>query len=115
MDEKAFFSTERLIEFGMSMAIAQQMTRQMNEMMTNTTIINSPASMAQKQIPERVYYAAFEGKQAGPFSETELTRLIMDKKLTKETLVWHPGLEGWKPAENIPEILRLVALTPPQL
>jgi hypothetical protein len=119
MNKDGFYSTERLIEFGMSMAIAQQMVNSMNTMMAATVVPNPQNNAVQIQknagLPERVYYAVFEGKQAGPFSETEIARLIGDKKITKETLVWYPGLEAWKTAENIPEILRLVALTPPAL
>jgi hypothetical protein len=114
MSNNNFYSTDRLIEFGMSMAIAQQMVGSMNKIMAETVVPNAHLP-SQKTAPERVYYAVFEGKQAGPFSETEIARLIGDKKITKETLVWHPGLTEWKTAENIPEILRLVALTPPAI
>jgi hypothetical protein len=99
------------------MSIAQQMVKSMNEMMATTvvpTAHNVPIPQ-RNAVPARVYYAVFEGKQAGPFSETEIVRLIADKKLSKETLVWYPGLDNWKTAENIPEILRLVALTPPAI
>tara|TARA_B110000908_G_C10037430_1_gene350198 strand:+ start:67 stop:255 length:189 start_codon:yes stop_codon:yes gene_type:complete len=54
-----------------------------------------------------------EGKQAGPFSEKELTRLIADKKVVKETYVWMPSLSSWKMVEQVPTVLRLVALAPP--
>jgi hypothetical protein len=60
-----------------------------------------------------MYYAVLEGKQAGPFSETEMARLINEKKLSKETYVWHTGLAEWKTAENVPELVRLAALAPP--
>jgi hypothetical protein len=63
--------------------------------------------------PDLVYYAMIDGNQAGPFCETELARLINDRKLTKETYLWHTGLSEWDKAENIPAILRLVALVPP--
>jgi hypothetical protein len=118
MDNNNFNSIDRLIEFGLSMAVAQQMVKSMNEAMSTAYIPGAQNTMnnpTQKKIPERVYYAVFEGKQAGPFSETEIARLIGDKKLSKETLVWHPGLDNWKPVENIPEILRLVALAPPAI
>jgi hypothetical protein len=112
-DEKSFYSIDRLIEFGMGMAVAQQMVQSMNQTMRDMHIPGAGNSMAPN--PERLYYAVFEGKQAGPFSETEIARLINDKKVSKETLVWYPGLSNWKTAENIPEILKLVALTPPAL
>jgi hypothetical protein len=115
MDNNNFYSTDRLIEFGMSMSIAQQMVGSMNKIMAETVVPNSRLPPPQKAAAERVSYAVFEGNQAGPFSETEIARLIGDKKIIRETLVWHPGLAEWKTAENVPEILRLVALTPPAL
>jgi hypothetical protein len=102
------YDMDRLIEFGMSMAIARQMTEAMNSSLRS-------AQATQREPPQRVYYAVLEGRQAGPFSETELVRLINDKKLSKETYVWHPGLPRWTTAENAPEILRLVALAPPAI
>jgi hypothetical protein len=54
-----------------------------------------------------------EGNQAGPFSEQELSRLIAEKKVVKETYIWKPGLPKWEIAEKLPEILKLVALAPP--
>ena len=114
-DENSFYSIDRLIEFGMGMAVAQQMVKSMNEAITNMRIPGAGNPMPPPVQNTRVYYIVLEGKQAGPFSETEVVRLINDKNISKETYVWHPGLPAWKTAENIPEILRLVALSPPAL
>jgi len=111
------FNVERLIEFGMSAAIAGQVIRTMNDTMGNT-LQQWPASMqapTQAAAPARLYYAALEGKQAGPFSETEIVRLINDRRVTKDSLVWHQGMTEWKKAEDVPEILRIIALSPPPL
>ena len=62
---------------------------------------------------EHGMYAMIEGKQAGPFSEQELARLIAEKKVLKETYIWMPSLPSWKMAEQVPEVLKLVALAPP--
>jgi len=114
-DDKSFYSIDRLVEFGMGMAVAQQMVQSMNYTMQNMHIPGAGNPMPQPQKQDRVYYAVLDGKQAGPFSETELVRLINEKKVSKETYVWHIGLREWKTAENVPEILRLVALAPPPL
>jgi hypothetical protein len=114
-DEKSFYSIDRLVEFGMGMAIAQQMVKTMNETMSTMHVPGAGNPMNGQQQTARVYYAVLDDKQAGPFSEAEIARLIRDKKLSKETYIWYPGLTGWKTAENVPEILRLVALTPPAL
>ena len=123
-NEKDFYSLDRLKEFGISTNIAQQMVNNMNHHMKNMFIPGAgnkmqppppPNTEAQEIqiIPEPIYYAMIEGKQSGPYCETELARLINDKKLTKETYIWYTGISEWTKAENIPTILRLVALAPP--
>ena len=111
MNDDNFFSTNRLVEFGMSIAIAQQMVNTMNNAMANMHI---PGSMNPMQTPApQFYYAMIDGNQAGPFSEQELSRLILEKKIIKDSYIWKPGLPKWEIAENLPEILKLVALAPP--
>jgi hypothetical protein len=110
MDDESFFSMNRLVEFGMSMAIAQQMVNTMNSAMANMQV---PGSMNPIQTSPQFYFAMIEGSQMGPFSEQELSRLITDKKIVKETYIWKPGMPKWEIAEKLPEILKLVALAPP--
>ena len=116
MGENNFYSIDRLVEFGMSMAIAQQMVKSMNDMMVNMHIPGAMNPMRPNMPPpiSQIFYAMIDGKQAGPFSETEIARLIAEKKLVKETYVWMPGMKDWQLVENTPPILRLVALTPPE-
>ena len=111
MNDDNFFSTNSLVEFGMSIAIAQQMVKTMNSAMTTMHVPGSINPM-QTAVPQ-FYYAMIEGNQAGPFSEQELSRLIGEKKIVKETYIWKPGLPKWEIAEKLPEILKLVALAPP--
>ena len=111
MNDDRFFSINRLVEFGMSMAVAQQMVRTMNSTMQNMHV---PGAMNTIQTPPpHFYYAIISGNQMGPFSEQELSRLIAEKKVGKETYIWKPGMQNWDIAEKLPEILKLVALTPP--
>ena len=111
MNDDSFFSTNRLVEFGMSIAIAQQMVQTMNSAMTTMHV---PGYMNPMQnLAPQFYYAMIEGNQAGPFSEQELSRLITEKKIVKETYIWKPGLPKWEIAEKLPEILKLVSLAPP--
>lgn len=111
MNDDNFYSINRLVEFGLGLAVAQQMVGSMNNAMRNTFIPgphNAPAS-----VPIKVYYVMLEGKQAGPFDEPELSRIIADGKVTKDTYVWKPGMAKWETAENVADVLRLVALSPP--
>jgi hypothetical protein len=116
MNDNQFYSIDRLIEFGMGVSVAQQMAQSMNQIMAQTRVPgadNTPHRPI-NAVPS-VYYAALDGKQAGPFSETEILKLLTEKKITKDTLMWLPGMKNWQRAETIPEIMRLVALMPPTL
>ena len=109
------FSVENLVEFGMGVAIANQMVSSMNNVIKSTTVPGANNPVGNNTKTDVVYYAAIDEKAAGPFSVTELSRLIADKKINKNTLIWQPGMSDWKKAEEIPEVLRMVALTPPPL
>jgi hypothetical protein len=82
MNDDNFFSINRLVEFGMGMAVAQQMVNTMNSAIANMHV---PGSMNPIQTSPQFYFAMIEGSQMGPFSEQELSRLIADKNLYLET------------------------------
>lgn len=112
MNQDSIFSIDRLIEFGMGMAVANQMVSSMNQAMQGMHVpgvSNNPMP----QLPKQMYYAIIDNNQAGPFSEEELTRLITSKKINKDTFIWKPGMKDWVKAETLPDVLRLVALAPP--
>lgn len=98
------------------MAMAQQMVKTMNESMQSMYVPGSGANLTGTQpAAPSLFYAVLGGNQAGPFSESELAQLIRDRKVDKETYVWKPGMGDWIKAENVPEVLKLVCLTPPGL
>lgn len=111
MDNSSFYSIERLMEFGLGISFAQQMVNVMNQSMQQMHI---PGSMA--TIPEAdVIYVALDGKPVGPLSSSEFAKLLEAGKVNKDTLAWTPGMQEWKPIEQVPAILKIVALTPPPL
>jgi hypothetical protein len=60
MNEDRFFSINRLVELGMSLAVAQQMVQIMNNAMTNMHV---PSAMNPMQSgPQQFYYEMIEGK-----------------------------------------------------
>lgn len=113
MNEQSFFSIDRLVEFGLGMGIAQQMVGMMNQYMQSMYVPGSIQSMP-RPIPS-IYYVAIEGQQIGPLNDCELIQLITQKKVNKDTLAWIPGMQTWKPIEQVPEILKVIALVPPNL
>lgn len=108
-----FYSMDKLVEFGMSLAIANQMAASMNNSLSQ---MNVPGQVNMMNANTgTIYYVVLEGKQSGPYSLTELSRLIAEKKIVKETYIWKPGMDQWELAQNIDELLQLVALTPPPI
>lgn len=112
MNDDSFYSLDRLVEFGMGMAIAQQMVQTMN-----TAFANMPQAGALNVSPPStsppVYFVIIDEKQMGPLHESEVLHLINEKRITKDTYLWHPGLSQWSKAMDLPQILKLVALNPP--
>lgn len=113
-----FSSIDRLVEFGMGMALAQQMVKTMNYTMQNAQVAGvnamSTGSMPPQQCAqpktESKWFAAIDQRQAGPMTEAELVRLIRMGKISDNTLVWCEGMSGWMLACDVPQINKLLLL-----
>jgi len=112
MNNDNFYSIDKLVEFGLGIAVAQQMVNSMNHAMQNAYVPGAQSPMLQQRLAHS-YHVILDGKPAGPFTEQEVSRLISDGKITKGTHVWRPGMARWELAEQVPDVLRLVALAPP--
>ena len=109
-----FFSINRLLEFGLSMTIAQQMIKTMNETMQATWVPNQPQQVVAPSFSNPMsYYLILDGNSAGPFNDNELALLVRQGKITKDTLGWVRGMNDWRPVQEIPSILKVIALMPP--
>lgn len=115
MDDNSFFSIDRLVDFGMGMAMAQQMVNVMNQSMHLMYIPGSMQSMPQPTLQQHIYYVAIDGQSVGPLNDSELSQLITQKRINKDTMSWVPGMSAWQPIEKVPAILKIIALTPPPL
>ena len=69
----------------------------------------------QKPQAELVFYVAVDNNPVGPLSDKELAQLVLKHTVSKDTLAWMPGMPAWKPIEQVPEILKVIALTPPPI
>ncbi len=117
MNDNNFFSADRLVEFGMGMAMAQQMVKMMNQSMQQMYVPGSIQSMPQPKPQQQpnIIYVGIDGQQVGPLNESEIIALVNNRRINKDTLAWMPGMPAWKPIEQMPEILKIIALTPPPL
>ena len=93
---------DKVVEFGMGMAVVQQIPQMMN---AATVQNNQPAP---PPIPKAVaYFLAIDGKQYGPFTVEQLRPFVPTGQITPQTLVWCQGMSAWAPASSRPDIAAL--------
>ena len=61
------------------------------------------------------YYAAIDGKQAGPYTADQLSQLITAGTINQQSQVWHKGMSAWAAANTVPELASLFNNMPPPL
>ena len=87
---------------GMGMAMAQNM---------------APAAPSHHTPPpppvEHVWHIAENGATKGPFSKAAMGRMTTEGTLTRDSLVWTAGQDGWMRAENVAELAQLFTILPP--
>ncbi len=64
---------------------------------------------------EHLWHVAVNGEAQGPFSKARLGRMQAEGELTRDSLVWSEGLDGWTAAGEIPELAKLFTVLPPPL
>ena len=114
MDDNSFISIDRLVEFGMGMAMAQQMVQIMNQSMRQMYVPGSMQSMPTNSQLQSLYVVV-EGQSIGPLTESDFFHLVSDKRVNKNSLAWMPGMLNWQPIEQVPAILKIIALAPPPI
>ncbi len=62
---------------------------------------------------EHVWHIAENGATTGPYSKARLGRMAQEGGLTRQTLVWTPGQDGWKAAGEVSELAQLFTILPP--
>ncbi len=74
----------------------------------------APAPSAPPPPPvEHVWHIAENGATTGPFSKAKLGRMSSEGSLTRDSLVWTAGQDGWKRAEEVMELAQLFTIMPP--
>jgi len=75
----------------------------------------APAAAAPPPPPpvEHVWHIAKDGQTHGPFSKATMGRKATDGELTRQSMVWTPGQDGWMRAEDVPELAQLFTVLPP--
>ena len=97
---------------GMAMggAIGQNVACMMNGMMQGMNGQQQPGTQQRPQgmtpppIPNIAYHVVQNGQATGPFDMGVLSQMVNAGTLTKESLVWKQGMEGWVKAETVQEL-----------
>jgi membrane protease subunit (stomatin/prohibitin family) len=100
---------------GVGMGIGFAMANQLGKMVTSP---QEPPRTAPPPLPqegESKYFVGKNGKQAGPFDKDTMIGYIKKGAITKDTLMWKQGMEGWSAAELFPEFAGTLNATPPPL
>ncbi len=102
---------------GMGVAMAQNLQNQMSPQMGPWGAIPAQPQATTPPPPpppvEKLWHLAENGKTKGPFSRADLGRMSSEGKLTRDSLVWTAGQDGWKTADEIAELAQLFTIMPP--
>ena len=76
-----------------------------------------PQEMQTKQmaVPQVQYMIGVNGQQAGPFDWNQLTQLVQQGQLTRQSYVWKQGMAQWDFAGNVMELAPLFQNAMPQM
>lgn len=99
---------------GMGMGFA--MAGQMNQAMNAGPWGAAPAAQQAAPPPppvEHVWHIAENGQSHGPYSKARLGRMAQEGQLTRDTLVWTAGQDGWMAAGTVVELAQLFTILPP--
>lgn len=92
---------EKMMELGIGLTMVRQMPAMINGVLSPQTVTPpTPASC----------YIAVNGKQAGPFNDDELQRMVQGGVVTPDTLVWKQGMPQWRKASEVPEINKILLM-----
>ncbi|MEM6607831.1 MAG: SPFH domain-containing protein [Pseudomonadota bacterium] len=103
---------------GMGAGLGMQMGNMMNAGTWGQQQPQSPAPQAAPAPPppppvEHVWHIAENGQTKGPYSKADMGRMATAGELTRESLVWTPGQDGWLAADDVAELAQLFTVMPP--
>lgn len=59
------------------------------------------------------YFVSEEGAQTGPFTQTQLRQMILNRQISSATYIWKQGMAAWATAAEIPELADAFGCLPP--
>ena len=93
---------------GMGFALAQQMANNLN--VKNSAPVQTPP------IPKaQTYHFVINNEASKPFTLEQIKQKIANGEITKSTLAWKEGMNGWEEANSIDDLSVLFDTTPPPI
>jgi hypothetical protein len=105
------------IGLGMGVAMAGTMVNPLagRASMASPIDANPTAAMAPSPALVVAWHIAENGAPVGPFTSTQLAQAIAAGRVTRDTLVWSPGMSGWVGASQVAILQGLFVATPPPI
>jgi len=102
------------VGMGIGFAMANQLGKMVATQQEPSHAAPSPPPLPLEETACR-YYVGKNGKQAGPFDRDAIIGYIRKGAITKETLMWKQGMEGWNAAGLFTEFEAVFTAAPPPL
>jgi len=96
-----------LMGAGLGLGLGAGVGNQMGNISSNLNTRNSPP------LPPTLYYVLINNEQSGPYNINQLSQLISESKVNKQSLVWENSLKDWTLITDIIELSKLFKNTPP--
>ncbi|MDO6589239.1 antifreeze protein [Loktanella sp. D2R18] len=101
---------------GMGAGMGLAMAGQMAQGPWGAVPAAAPAAVAPPPPPppvEHVWHIAVAGEVSGPFSKAAMGRKVTDGTLSRDSMVWTQGQDGWMKAGDVMELAQLFTILPP--
>ncbi|MFP6762008.1 MAG: SPFH domain-containing protein [Planctomycetaceae bacterium] len=89
---------------GMGFAMAGQFMNAANQAGSGAAAPASGAAAPPPPPAQVAFHVALNGESQGPFSSAQFAQGVSAGQVSASTLVWTAGMEGWKPAGEVPQL-----------
>ncbi|MCC6305217.1 MAG: SPFH domain-containing protein, partial [Rhodobacteraceae bacterium] len=98
---------------GLGMAMGAQIAARAGEAAARPAAAVPPPPPPPPPPAEALWHIAENGQTRGPYGAVELRAMAGAGTLTRATMVWTAGQEGWKPAGEVAALAGILARVPP--
>jgi membrane protease subunit (stomatin/prohibitin family) len=112
--EKAAENTGGVAGIGVGAGVGMGMGTMMAGMF-GQNMMGQAGAATPPPLPGGQIFVGVNGRQTGPYSMEQLSQMVMQGNLNRESMVWKAGMAGWMQAGMVPELSSVFASVPPPL